>query len=94
METKPCTHMDQVKLTEPEGEVAGCEDCLRIGGTWVHLRMCLSCGHIGCCENSPNKHALKHFGETEHALIRSVEPGESWGWCYEDEVFIKNIPDL
>ena len=89
---KPCSHLDQIKVAAPEGEVAGCEDCLKMGGTWLHLRMCLSCGHIACCESSPNKHALKHFQESGHVLIQSVEPGESWGWCYADETFVKDIP--
>jgi hypothetical protein len=81
-----CTHLDQVQLMAPEGEVEGCEDCLRMGGTWVHLRMCQTCGHIGCCDNSPEKHATAHNAETGHPIIRSVEPGEEWSWCYEDEL--------
>jgi hypothetical protein len=81
-----CTHLDHVQLLAPEGEVEGCEECLRDGGTWVHLRMCQSCGHIGCCDNSPGKHATAHNGETGHPIIRSVEPGEEWSWCYEDQL--------
>ena len=71
----------------------GCEDCLRIGGTWVHLRMCLTCGHVGCCDNSPSRHATAHHHSTGHPLIRSLEPGEEWSWCYIDEVamVIKDI---
>ena len=66
-------------------EVPGCEECLALGTRWVHLRMCQSCGHIGCCDDSPNKHATAHFHATEHPVIRSAEPGEDWFWCYVDE---------
>ncbi len=65
----------------------GCEDCLQTGDTWVHLRVCLECGHVGCCEASPNQHARKHAHAAEHPLVQSFEPGESWLWCYVDEVF-------
>jgi uncharacterized UBP type Zn finger protein len=81
-----CTHLDQVEFLEPPAPVAGCEECLRLGTTWVHLRMCQSCGHIGCCDNSPGRHATEHHGATSHPIIRSVEPGEEWSWCYEDEL--------
>jgi uncharacterized UBP type Zn finger protein len=81
-----CTHTDQVEIREVPGEIAGCEDCLRMGGTWVHLRMCQTCGHIGCCDNSPNRHATAHHAQTRHPIIRSAEPGEGWSWCYEDEL--------
>jgi uncharacterized UBP type Zn finger protein len=81
-----CSHVDQVEITALPDPVAGCEDCLKIGGTWVHLRMCETCGHIGCCDNSPNKHATAHFHETAHPIIRSAEPGEDWSWCYVDEI--------
>ena len=81
-----CTHLDQVELTEPDGPVAGCEECMRDGMQWVHLRMCQTCGHIGCCDNSIGKHATAHHGETGHPIIRSVEPGEEWSWCYVDEL--------
>ena len=64
----------------------GCEDCLRIGGRWVHLRMCRTCGHVGCCDDSPNKHATGHYHSVGHPLIQSYEPGEDWVWCYEDEL--------
>ena len=82
-----CTHLDQVKITEvpASSEVEGCEDCLAIGGRWVHLRMCLSCGHVGCCDSSPNRHASKHAAATEHPIVRSMEPGEDWCWCFADE---------
>jgi len=81
-----CTHLDTVELRELPAEVAGCEDCLRIGGKWVHLRICLECGHVGCCDSSPYRHATAHAHETGHPIIRSLEPGEEWCWCYVDEV--------
>ena len=81
-----CTHLWAIQPVRPSAP--GCEDCLRIGGWWVHLRMCLSCGHVGCCDASPNRHATKHFRATGHPVIRSLEPGEDWMWCYIDEVFM------
>lgn len=81
-----CTHLDEITITEPSGPVAGCEECLKIGGRWVHLRMCESCGKVGCCDDSPNRHASAHFAESAHPVIRSLEPGELWSWCYVDEV--------
>ncbi|MFW9929988.1 MAG: UBP-type zinc finger domain-containing protein [Candidatus Thorarchaeota archaeon] len=65
----------------------GCEDCLKIGGSWVHLRECMICGHIGCCDSSPNKHATEHFQKTNHEIIQSYEPDEDWYWCYIDKKF-------
>jgi len=79
-----CTHLNQIRDMKPSSR--GCEDCLKVGGTWVHLRMCLVCGHVGCCDSSPNRHATAHFHATLHPVMRSIEPGESWGWCYVDEV--------
>ena len=70
-------------------EVAGCEECLAEGTKWLHLRMCQTCGHIGCCDNSPGKHATAHFHGTSHPIIRSAEPGEDWSWCYVDEVMLQ-----
>jgi hypothetical protein len=81
-----CTHLDTVKVTALPAEIEGCEECLKTGGWWVHLRMCEECGHIGCCDNSPNKHATAHFHGTGHPIIRSAEPGENWSWCYVDEI--------
>jgi len=81
-----CTHLDAVALTELPPAVDGCEDCLREGGRWLHLRICLSCGHVGCCDDSPNRHATKHAADAAHPLIRSLEPGEEWCWCYPDEL--------
>ncbi|HEV8502281.1 MAG TPA: UBP-type zinc finger domain-containing protein [Casimicrobiaceae bacterium] len=70
----------------------GCEECLRIGSGWVHLRLCLSCGHVGCCDQSVHKHATKHFHQTQHAIMKSFQPDEDWGWCYVDEVFFEPAP--
>jgi uncharacterized UBP type Zn finger protein len=93
MSASPCTHLDQVEVRQLPAEVAGCEDCLRIGSKWLHLRICLTCGHVGCCDNSPNRHATAHYHATSHPLIRSLEPGEEWSWCYVDEVFLE-IPEV
>jgi hypothetical protein len=82
---RTCGHLDAIADVRPSSD--GCEDCLRIGGRWVHLRMCMTCGHIGCCDSSPHRHATAHFHEhPTHALIRSYEPGEEWWWCYIDEL--------
>ena len=81
-----CTHGAAVTLAELPASVAGCEDCLQSGGKWLHLRICLSCGHVACCDSSPNRHATAHFHGTAHPLVRSLEPGEDWSWCYVDEI--------
>ena len=81
-----CTHTDRIERTELPEKIAGCEDCLAMGGRWLHLRMCATCGHIGCCDSSPNRHATAHVHASDHPIIRSAEPGENWFWCYEDEV--------
>jgi uncharacterized UBP type Zn finger protein len=81
-----CSHLDEVELHELPASVDGCEDCLREGSKWLHLRICLTCGHVGCCDSSPRRHATAHHHETRHAIIRSIEPGENWSWCYVDEV--------
>jgi hypothetical protein len=86
-----CSHLDQVHDVVPRTP-NGCEECLKSGGRWVHLRLCLACGHVGCCDNSPGKHATKHFHESKHAIIRSFERGEDWGWCYVDELFLEPAP--
>jgi Zn-finger in ubiquitin-hydrolases and other protein len=81
-----CTHTESINLIELPDKIAGCEDCLAIGGRWVHLRMCQSCGRIGCCDSSPNRHASAHARDAAHPIARSAEPGEDWSWCYIDEV--------
>jgi len=81
-----CTHLDTIVYTELPDRIPGCEDCLRIGGRWLHLRMCTNCGRIGCCDSSPNRHATAHVHATGHPVIRSAEPGEDWFWCYTDEI--------
>ena len=81
-----CTHLDQIEVSALPESIPGCEDCLKIGARWLHLRMCTACGHIGCCDSSPNRHATAHAQRTGHLIIRSAEPGEDWFWCYEDEV--------
>jgi len=81
-----CTHLDQIAVLELPETVAGCEDCLASGGRWVHLRMCQTCGRIGCCDSSPNRHASRHAEASGHPIARSAEPGEEWSWCYVDEV--------
>ena len=91
--TKRCTHLDQLKDVAPRTP-DGCEECLAMGSDWVHLRLCLSCGHVGCCDNSPNKHATKHFKTSHHPVMRSFEPGEDWGWCYVDEVMFEPAPEI
>ena len=80
-----CTHTDRIERTELPDEIAGCEDCLTIGDRWLHLRMCATCGHIGCCDSSPAQHASAHAAATGHPFIRSFEPGEDWFWNYETE---------
>ena len=81
-----CGHLivEMARVT-PTG--AGCEECLRSGDRWVHLRLCLTCGHVGCCDSSKNKHATKHYRAIRHPIVRSFEPGEDWLWCYVDETF-------
>ena len=81
-----CTHLDQVEILEVPETIAGCEECLVEGTQWVHLRMCQTCGHIGCCDNSPGRHATLHNGKTGHPIIRSAEPNEDWSFCYEDDL--------
>ena len=81
-----CAHVDQIR--EVAARADGCEDCLRIGDLWMHLRLCMTCGHVGCCDNSKNQHATAHFRQTGHPVIKSFEPRETWGWCYVDEVML------
>jgi len=80
-----CDHIDAIRDVEPSSW--GCEDCLAAGRRdWLHLRLCMTCGHVGCCDSSPGRHASKHFMVTAHPIVRSFEPGEDWFWCYADEV--------
>jgi uncharacterized UBP type Zn finger protein len=82
--SKDCAHFHEIATREANTD--GCEDRLRTGDSWVHLRACLICGHVGCCDQSKNKHATRHFHDTGHPVMRSAEPGESWGWCYVDRI--------
>jgi hypothetical protein len=88
-----CTHLDHIHVTELPESVDGCEDCLATGGKWLHLRICLECGHVGCCDDSPNRHASKHAAADEHPIIRSLEPGEDWSWCFVDQLGMR-IPQI
>jgi uncharacterized UBP type Zn finger protein len=81
-----CAHVVSVQIAELPESVAGCEECLESGSPWCHLRMCMTCGHVGCCDSSPNKHATAHAISTDHPIMRSVQPGENWAWCYVDQV--------
>jgi uncharacterized UBP type Zn finger protein len=83
----PCSHLQMIHDITPSS--TGCEDCLRTGDTWVHLRLCLTCGHVGCCDQSKNRHATKHFHADHHPLIQSFQPNEDWLWCYVDEVMME-----
>ena len=88
-----CTHLNEAAARKagvrPSGP--GCKECLEDGGLWVHLRLCLSCGHVGCCDNSPGRHATKHFHQSHHPVIRSYEPEEDWGYCYPHDAFVETI---
>jgi len=86
-----CKHLAQVRDVEPHTP-DGCEECLASGDAWVHLRLCLECGHVGCCDDSPNGHATKHFGKTHHPIMRSFEPGENWGFCFVDQLMLEPAP--
>jgi uncharacterized UBP type Zn finger protein len=85
--TQTCTHLDHIK--NPQAKSAGCEECLELGDTWVHLRLCESCGHVGCCDSSKNKHATKHERATRHPIIKSFERGEDWFYCYVDDLMFE-----
>ena len=79
-----CTHVSQIR--DVSANTKGCEECLATGGWWVHLRLCLSCGHVGCCDSSPGRHASKHYRQSTHPIAQSIEPGEDWRWCFVDEM--------
>jgi uncharacterized UBP type Zn finger protein len=81
-----CSHRDQIKITELPKAVDGCDDCLAARQQWLHLRICLGCGHVGCCDQSPHRHATAHANATGHPIIRSLEPREAWAWCYIDRI--------
>jgi uncharacterized UBP type Zn finger protein len=85
--TQVCTHLELIR--NPQPKTKGCEECLKIGDTWVHLRLCEICGHVGCCDSSKNKHATKHYRATGHPIIKSFEPGEDWMYCYIDDVMFE-----
>ena len=85
-EAQTCLHVKEIGHVTPSG--TGCKECLEMGDKWLHLRMCLICGHVGCCDSSKNKHATKHFHHTKHPVMQSAEPGENWKWCYVDEIFL------
>ena len=82
-----CKHIAAMNEVTPSSD--GCEECLRTGSRWVHLRLCMTCGHVGCCDDSPNKHASKHYQTTQHPIMKSFEPGEDWGWCFIDQLFLE-----
>jgi uncharacterized UBP type Zn finger protein len=86
-----CTHLEQVVVGRPS-QVSGCEECLAIGGRWVHLRVCRSCGKVGCCDSSPNRHASAHARASGHPIITSVQPGEFWSYCYVDDLMLELEP--
>ena len=81
-----CEHLQDARKRRAGDDPHGCEECLRDGTRWVHLRLCLTCGHVGCCDSSVGKHAAGHFDETDHPVMRSIEPGEAWRWCFVDEL--------
>ncbi len=91
MTTAECAHLSQIRAvdaTTPQG----CEECLATGSQWVHLRKCLSCGHVGCCDASANKHVTHHYSQTRHPLVASFESGEDWAWCYPEEKLLQPAP--
>ena len=88
-----CSHLDSVKLTELPEEVDGCPQCLATGDPWCHLRICLTCGQVGCCDSSPNRHASRHAAAESHPIMRSIQPGEDWSWCFVDELALR-IPQV
>ena len=88
-----CAHLDSIQITKLPEAVEGCEECLKTGGPWLHLRICLECGKVGCCDSSPNQHASRHARAAGHPLIRSLEPGEQWSFCFVDDLGMV-IPDV
>ncbi len=88
--TEGCAHFREIHEVVPSSN--GCEDCLKTGDTWMHLRLCETCGHVGCCDNSKNKHATQHFHTTGHPVVKSFEPGQDWGYCYVDDIMYDVLP--
>lgn len=90
-----CTHLNLFAARDrepvPPGS-PGCKECLEEGDSWVQLRLCMTCGHVGCCDSSPNRHATRHHHATKHPVIKSFEPGENWAWCFVDEDMVDAIP--
>ncbi len=87
-----CTHLDSIAVTQLPEAVDGCEDCLATGSKWLHLRICLQCGHVGCCDDSPGRHASRHWDTSSHPLVQSFQPGEDWAWCYADRLLLTPEP--
>ena len=88
-----CPHLTAAARRTPvKPNAEGCSECLASGGEWMHLRLCLTCGHVGCCDNSPQRHATKHHRATKHPVIRSYEPDEGWGFCYLDDTYVEELP--
>jgi len=96
MAKRGCNHLEEAagRTAPVRPSAPGCEDCLAIGGDWVHLRLCLACGHVGCCNDSPNRHASRHAHDAGHPVVRSYEPGEAWAYCYLDDAFVKTMAAL
>ena len=86
-----CEHVANVTRVTPVSE--GCQECLALGDSWFHLRLCLTCGHVGCCDTSKNKHATAHFRATGHPVVQSFQPDEEWVWCYVDDLFFDRVPE-
>ena len=86
----PCEHVAQTTVRSVHRPAKGCEDCLKIGGTWVHLRYCLTCNHVGCCDSSPHRHATAHYHATKHPVVTSAEVGEDWAYCYVDDAVLSS----
>jgi hypothetical protein len=86
MMANECSHVDDIREVTPSA--LGCEECLKIGSEWLHLRLCRTCGHVGCCDDSPNRHATQHFHATRHPIIEAYDPPDGWGWCFVDEVML------
>lgn len=85
--SKLCTHTDQARAVSYTDHV--CPECVAKGDTWVHLRICMTCGHVGCCDSSKNKHARAHYEATGHPIIKSIEVGPDWAWCYPDDTYLR-----